>query len=83
MKHVSLGGLEVSCLGLGAMGMSAFYTGAGIDDAESIRTIRRALELVSPLSTRQKSTVPIQTNSSLGGQSSAAAMKSSSLPSSG
>jgi len=27
------------------MGMSAFYTGAGTDDAESIRTIRRALEL--------------------------------------
>lgn len=45
MKHVSLGGLEVSRLGLGTMGMSAFYTGAGIDDAESIRTIRRALEL--------------------------------------
>jgi aryl-alcohol dehydrogenase-like predicted oxidoreductase len=45
MKHVSLGALEVSRLGLGAMGMSAFYTGAGVDDAESIRTIRRALEL--------------------------------------
>jgi len=45
MKHISLGRLEVSRLGLGAMGMSAFYTGAGIDDAESIRTIRRALEL--------------------------------------
>jgi aryl-alcohol dehydrogenase-like predicted oxidoreductase len=45
MKHVSLGALEVSRLGLGAMGMSAFYTGAGINDAESIRTIRRGLEL--------------------------------------
>lgn len=45
MKHVSLGGLDVSRLGLGTMGMSAFYTGAGADDAESIRTIRRALEL--------------------------------------
>jgi aryl-alcohol dehydrogenase-like predicted oxidoreductase len=27
------------------MGMSAFYTGAGVDEAESIRTIHRALDL--------------------------------------
>jgi aryl-alcohol dehydrogenase-like predicted oxidoreductase len=45
MKHISLGGLDVSRLGLGAMGMSAYYTGARADDAESIRTIHRALEL--------------------------------------
>jgi aryl-alcohol dehydrogenase-like predicted oxidoreductase len=45
MKHISLGGLDVSRLGLGAMSMSAFYTGAGSDDAESIRTIHRALDL--------------------------------------
>src|SRR5689334_11953633 len=45
MKHISLGGLEVSRLGLGCMGMSAFYTGHNSDDAESIRTIHRALEL--------------------------------------
>ena len=45
MKHVSLAGLEVSRLGLGLMGMSAFYTGSGSDDVESIRTIHRALEL--------------------------------------
>jgi aryl-alcohol dehydrogenase-like predicted oxidoreductase len=45
MKHVSLGKLEVSRIGLGAMGMSAYYTGAGSDDAESIRTIQRALDL--------------------------------------
>jgi len=45
MKHVSLGGLSVSRLGLGTMGMSAFYTGANADDAESIRTIQRALDL--------------------------------------
>jgi aryl-alcohol dehydrogenase-like predicted oxidoreductase len=45
MKHVALGNLEVSRIGLGAMGMSAYYTGAGSDDAESIRTIQRALDL--------------------------------------
>jgi aryl-alcohol dehydrogenase-like predicted oxidoreductase len=45
MKRISLGGLDVSRLGLGCMGMSAFYTGAGSDDAESIRTIRRAIDL--------------------------------------
>ena len=45
MKHVYIGSLEVSRLGLGTMGMSAYYTGASTDDAESIRTIRRALDL--------------------------------------
>ena len=45
MKHISLDGLEVSRLGHGYMGMSAYYTGAGVDDAESIRTIHRALDL--------------------------------------
>jgi aryl-alcohol dehydrogenase-like predicted oxidoreductase len=45
MKHIRLGDLDVSRMGLGAMGMSSAYTGAGTDDAESIRTIHRALEL--------------------------------------
>ncbi len=45
MQHVQLGELEVSQIGLGCMGMSAFYGGAGSDDAESIRTIHRAIEL--------------------------------------
>lgn len=45
MKHVKLGDLHVARIGLGAMGMSHGYTGAGTDDAESIRTIHRALEL--------------------------------------
>ncbi|MFF1879260.1 aldo/keto reductase [Leifsonia sp. NPDC058230] len=47
MKRITLGTerLEVSRLGLGCMGMSAFYTGAGTDDAGSIRTIHRAVDL--------------------------------------
>ena len=45
MKNVKLGDLEVARIGLGAMGMSHGYTGAGSDDDESIRTIRRALDL--------------------------------------
>ncbi|MGP3690358.1 aldo/keto reductase [Streptomyces sp. IBSNAI002] len=45
MRYIKLGGLEVSRIGLGAMGMSDGYTGAGTDEAESIRTVHRALEL--------------------------------------
>ena len=46
VKNIKLGNeLEVSRIGLGAMGMSGAYTGAGTDEAESIRTIHRALEL--------------------------------------
>ena len=48
MKHITLGTstpLDVGRLGLGCMGMSAFYSGAGQDDAESIRTIHRAIDL--------------------------------------
>jgi len=45
MKHISIGGLDVSRIGLGAMSMAGYYNiGAG-SDAESIRTIHRALEL--------------------------------------
>src|ERR1700712_141224 len=45
MKHVMIGELDVARIGLGAMGMSFAYTGAGTDDAESIRTIHRAIEV--------------------------------------
>jgi aryl-alcohol dehydrogenase-like predicted oxidoreductase len=45
MKHINLGTLDVARIGLGAMGMSSAYTGAGTDDAESVRTIHRALDL--------------------------------------
>jgi aryl-alcohol dehydrogenase-like predicted oxidoreductase len=43
MKQRKLAELEVSALGLGCMGMSAFYGSA--DEDEAIATIRRALEL--------------------------------------
>jgi aryl-alcohol dehydrogenase-like predicted oxidoreductase len=44
MRKRTLGqGLTVSALGLGCMGMSEFY--AGRDEAESMATIRRALDL--------------------------------------
>src|SRR5438105_8897983 len=42
-RHLGSHGLVVSAMGLGCMGMSEFY-GQG-DDAESIATIHRALEL--------------------------------------
>jgi len=43
MQARSLGGLKVSAMGLGCMGMSEFY-GPG-DDGEAIATIHRALDL--------------------------------------
>jgi aryl-alcohol dehydrogenase-like predicted oxidoreductase len=43
MKQRKLRDLEVSAIGLGCMGMSAFY--GETDEAEGIRTIRRGLEL--------------------------------------
>jgi len=43
MKKRNLGGLEVSALGLGCMGMSEFY--GPTNEAESLATLERALEL--------------------------------------
>src|SRR5256714_6948190 len=45
MKHISIGGLDVSRIGLGTMAMSGYYLDPDSSDAESIRTIQRALEL--------------------------------------
>src|SRR5437764_13039218 len=43
MNTRRLGSLEVSALGLGCMGMSAFYGSS--DEQEAVATIHRALEL--------------------------------------
>ena len=45
MKHISIGGLDVSRIGLGAMSMSGYYNIGAVNDAESIRAIHRALDL--------------------------------------
>jgi aryl-alcohol dehydrogenase-like predicted oxidoreductase len=45
MKHISLGGLDVSRIGLGTMAMSGYYLDTDSSEAESIRTIHRALDL--------------------------------------
>jgi aryl-alcohol dehydrogenase-like predicted oxidoreductase len=46
MKSAHLGRLEVSRIGLGTMTMAGIYTSeGGLDNAESIRTIHRALDL--------------------------------------
>src|SRR3989442_12505572 len=43
MKHISIGGLAVSRIGLGTMAMSGYYLDPSSSDAESIRPIQRAL----------------------------------------
>ncbi|MFF4353534.1 aldo/keto reductase [Streptomyces sp. NPDC001530] len=45
MKHIRLGDLDVSQIGMGAMPVNALYTGANTDDEEGIRAIHRALDL--------------------------------------
>src|SRR3954470_15157671 len=45
MKHISIGALDVSRIGLGCMSMTSYYNVDAIDDNESIRTIHRALDL--------------------------------------
>ena len=45
MKHISIGGLDVSRIGLGAMSMSGYYNIGTGSDAESIRAIHQALDL--------------------------------------
>ena len=37
--------MDIARIGFGAMGMSAYYTGAREDDEQSIRTIHRAIDL--------------------------------------
>lgn len=45
LQNAQLGELEVARIGLGTMGMSFAYGSADRDDAESIRTIHRAIDL--------------------------------------
>jgi aryl-alcohol dehydrogenase-like predicted oxidoreductase len=43
-RELGSSGLKVSAVGLGCMGMSAFYDPKRMDDAESIRVIHRYLD---------------------------------------
>src|SRR2546427_13069358 len=75
MKHISIGGLDISHIGLGAMSMAGYYNiGAG-SDAESIRAIHRALDLgVTHLDTAEIYG-PTPTRNSLAGPSRIAATR--------
>ena len=68
MNHVTLGTLDVGRIGLGAMGMSAgLHRRSGTGEAESIRTIHRALDLgVTLIDTWLRCTDPTPTRSSYG-----------------
>jgi aryl-alcohol dehydrogenase-like predicted oxidoreductase len=76
MKKIKLGDLEVSRIGLGAMGMSDGYTGAGTDDAGSIRTVHRALDLGVTLIDTAEIYAPTPTRNSSAGRSRAAGTRS-------
>src|ERR1700728_2187600 len=45
MKMRKLGALEVSALGLGCMGMSAFYDRSGVTEKDSIALIHKAIDM--------------------------------------
>src|SRR4051812_8830450 len=45
MRHISLGGRDVSRIGLGTIAMCGFYLDPSSSDAESAPTIPRALDL--------------------------------------
>jgi aryl-alcohol dehydrogenase-like predicted oxidoreductase len=77
MRTARLGDLDVAGIGLGAMGMSHGYTGAGTDDAESIRTIHRALDLGVTQIDPQKSTARTPTKNSSAAPSKATATRRS------
>jgi predicted aldo/keto reductase-like oxidoreductase len=76
MKHILIGGLDVSRIGLGAMSMSGYYNIGEGSDAESIRAIHRAMDLgVTHLDTAE-STAPSATRNSSAGPSRAVAIRS-------
>ena len=84
MKHVSLGGLDVSRIGLGAMTMAGTYTsGGGLDDAESIRPSTGRSSWASPTSTPPRSTARSTARKSSGAPSRTAATRWWWRPSSG
>ena len=59
--------MDVARIGFGAMGMSAYYTGAREDDEQSIRTIHRAIDLGVTLIDTAEVYGPTLTRSSSGG----------------
>jgi aryl-alcohol dehydrogenase-like predicted oxidoreductase len=61
MKTRKLGGLEVSELGFGNMGLSGGHYGPGVDKAQAIRVIRDAHERGVTFFDTRKFTVPTST----------------------
>ena len=81
MKQRKLGSLDVPAMGLGCMGMSAFY--GTTDEGEALATIDRALELGCNFLDTAEMYGPVQERGAASARRSPAAATSSSSPPSG
>src|SRR3954447_13252021 len=69
MKHITIGGLDVSRIGLGAMSMSGYYNIGEVATRSRLALFTGPWTWASPTSTPPRSTAPFTTRSSSAGRS--------------